>query len=452
MQNVSRKIFYSGLIKFQSILFAVTLVPLLALKIFFWLYPADVGTLINILIFTAFALCIIGGCFYMLTHFSSVDKNLKPVTRLAEVGEMASKVAHDLRGPLSGIHAVIDLLQQNAAEKDFSNITNLLELSSKRLEHVANDLLQKYKGQEEAIARFNLHEVLDELAGEYMAQPGLGDVRFKKLYWRDAIWLDGKHNRLQRAFGNIIKNALEAMAFSGEIALTTELKNGRVLVSIKDTGPGMTHEKGQKLLREGFSEGKKDGNGIGVAFVREVVAEHSGILSLETSPGMGCLFHVNLPFGAGMATEMFEITARTDMPIVVIDDDYTLLEQWRMVLAKEGITAETYACYEEFTLRPACRQAGKAQGERSGTAIIDYHFENSELNGIEIIKKLKEQGFDNLYLCTAEYWKPSLKKEALDLGISICPKPLPKIVIARPEGRSNPDKTGIASSPTAPRN
>ncbi|MEK7084149.1 MAG: response regulator, partial [Patescibacteria group bacterium] len=65
--------------------------------------------------------------------------------------------------------------------------------------------------------------------------------------------------------------------------------------------------------------------------------------------------------------------------------------------------------------------------EKCRTAIIDYHFNNSELNGIEIIAKLREQGFKNLYLCTAEYWKPLLKKQAAELGVAICPKPLPKI-------------------------
>ncbi len=406
------------------------------------------------LLFAAFALCIIGGCFYMLTHFSSVDKNLKPMTHMAEVGEMASKVAHDLRGPLSGIHAVLDYLHQQTKDKTFSDHLNLLELSTNRLENVAGDLLKKYKGEDEEITSFNLHEVLDQLVGEYAAQSLCADVRFQKQYWQDAIWLEGRRNRWQRAFGNLVKNSLEAMGYSGTLILGTMLENHRVQISIRDSGPGMTPEKAKCLLNEGFTDGKKGGHGIGVAFVREVVTEHKGTLMIYTELNRGCEFRIELPF-VGKNAANFTIELLNEEPILIIDDDPSLLQQWRMVLEAQGMKAETYACYEMYAAaHPACPPAvwrEPVEGWRC-TAIIDYHFENSELNGIEIIKRLRERGFTNLYLCTAEYWKPSLKKEAQELGVSICPKPLPKVVIARPEGRSNLEQIEIASSPSAPRN
>jgi len=130
-------------------------------------------------------------------------------------------------------------------------------------------------------------------------------------------------------------------------------------------------------------------------------------------------------------------------PVLVLDDDVGMLEQWRIKLEQHRVTALACTSYENFVEQ-------KIPPKLTRTAIIDYHFDNSELNGVEVIQKLKEQGFDNLYLCTAEYWKPSLKKEALDLGVSICPKPLPKIVVTPllcKEGQGEVDQS-LCSTPS----
>jgi len=61
--------------------------------------------------------------------------------------------------------------------------------------------------------------------------------------------------------------------------------------------------------------------------------------------------------------------------------------------------------------------------------VVDYHFENSDVDGAEIVRRLKQQGFTHLCLCTAEYWKSNVRKKAEELNVPICPKPIPRGVV-----------------------
>ena len=108
--------------------------------------------------------------------------------------------------------------------------------------------------------------------------------------------------------------------------------------------------------------------------------------------------------------------------IVVIDDDPSVQLQWELTLRRKNLEPLSYDSYEDFELKKAERPALRS-------AIIDYHYDNSEVDGFEIIKHLRALGFSNIILCTGEYWKPAVQKRAADIQVAVCPKPLPKIAI-----------------------
>ena len=118
----------------------------------------------------------------------------------------------------------------------------------------------------------------------------------------------------------------------------------------------------------------------------------------------------------------FEMHFKPGEQIVVIDDDASMQLQWELTFRRKQLAPLSYDSYEDFEWK-------KAERPPLRSAVIDFHFDNSELNGFEIISRLRSQGFSNIYLCTGEYWKPIVQKQAKDMKISICPKPLPKIVI-----------------------
>lgn len=361
--------------------------------------------------------------------FDMLDSQVKE----AALGKIATQVAHDIRSPLSSMQAALGYLGNiTIADPKATDVLNLLELSAKRLTGIADDLLKKHKGDgENNKIIFSLHHILDELVGEYQGREEYKDLRFVKAYASQAIQIYGDRAKLQRAFGNIIKNAVEAMENRGAITLSTAKPNGKVEVSITDTGPGIPADKLARILEGGFTEGKKDGHGIGTKVVKEVIMEFGGDITAKSELGKGTAFVIELPLPSvaenqsaqreKTAMESFTLELASDRELVlVVDDDAGLREQWRLILKDHGV--ETILCesYEDVI-----RQ--KIGSTLTQTAIIDYHFDNSEKSGAEVIQYLQGQGFKRLVLCTAEYWKPSVQKLTNDLNAKLCPKPLPKI-------------------------
>lgn len=385
---------------------------------------------------------LLSGMKRMQVNLQTLEEKIREEEKDAKMGQIASHVAHDLAGPLSSVQTALGYLHEHLAEsKKGADAVNLLDLGVKRLKEISRDLLNIQKGVEEKKRLFSLHEVLDELVGEYETQDNFSAVRFVKKYHREAISLLGDRGRFQRAFGNIIKNAVEAMEVCGTVTLVTTTEKGEAVVFIEDDGPGMPPDILQKVLRGGYSGGKENGHGIGMTVVRNTVKEHGGTLTAVSVPGRGSSFCFHLPFpktqslaesdGETDSPGIFRMRHEKGRPIVVIDDDPNFLEQWRLLLERQGISALLFFRYEDFS---GC----KITPALTSTAIVDYHFENSELDGLEVIEKLRKTGFENVYLCTVEYWKPFLKQRTEKLGVPVCPKPLPGIELVYDPGAKPP--------------
>lgn len=344
-----------------------------------------------------------------------------------KLAKVTSQVAHDLRSPLTSLQAVLRHWKETTQTD--SDYLNLLELSVKRIHSIANEVLDRHGPQKPAVKVFSIHRVLDELIGEYSSSHS--GIRFQKSY-DEAISCCGNRDRIQRAFGNIIKNAVEAMQGRGEITIRTSTEDHLGVVVISDQGPGIDPEKLIQVLRGGYSEGKKEGHGIGMTVVRETISEHGGKLEADSQIGVGTTFFVKLPLAESVIIHSPEsveegagalvLSVKPGEQLVVIDDDPSVQLQWELALREQKLEPFVYESYEDYLQKAAQRPLLK-------TAIVDYHYDNSELNGFEIIQKLKQEGFSQLYLCTGEYWKPQIQQQAKEAGAIICPKPIPKLVI-----------------------
>ena len=134
------------------------------------------------------------------------------------LGHITTQVTHDLRGPLSSMEAALGELNKTpSTDPNYPTLLNILNLGSKRLKGIADDLLEKHTPKEKQKVLFSLHRVLDELIGEYQSQERCKEVKFEKENFSTAVALYGEPVKLQRAFGNILKNALEAMEFGFRI-------------------------------------------------------------------------------------------------------------------------------------------------------------------------------------------------------------------------------------------
>ena len=104
-----------------------------------------------------------------------------------------------------------------------------------------------------------------------------------------------ERSRMERAFANLIGNALEAMPGGGEVRITAELQDGSAVVHVEDTGPGIALEIRAQLFQPFVSAGKRNGLGLGLALSRQTVLDHGGDMWVQSAPGRGARFSFRLP-------------------------------------------------------------------------------------------------------------------------------------------------------------
>lgn len=235
---------------------------------------------------------------FLLETIGSQQKLLADIKVDAAIGKMVSQVIHDLASPLHSINVARDyLIKMKTDDPYFSDHMRLLELGSNRLNSVAMGLLDQHKNAVPEKDKFYLHEIVQQLGSEYQLQ--CKDLLLKTELPVKSIALRGSQIALQRAFANIIKNAVEAMEGKGEIEVAAEQREADVHISISDNGPGMSEATLQKILHGGHSEGKSNGHGIGMKVVRETVEDFGGTLSATSVLGVGTKFSITLPLAAG---------------------------------------------------------------------------------------------------------------------------------------------------------
>ena len=93
---------------------------------------------------------------------------------------------------------------------------------------------------------------------------------------------------------NLFKNALEAMPRGGEITVTTRVQGGNVEMVVADTGEGMPPEVAANIFQPYFTT-KAKGTGLGLAISQNIIQEHGGVISVESTPGRGTAFTIRLP-------------------------------------------------------------------------------------------------------------------------------------------------------------
>lgn len=221
--------------------------------------------------------------------------------RLATVGEMAARVAHEVRNPLAIMEVHAELVRRelepggNLAEaRDYLGI---IKGEIRRIARLVESYLRSGRLPAIAPARVELDSLLDATLGALEAELGLRRIRVHRTATGPGPALSGDAEQLGQVFMNLFRNAIEAMPDGGALTIATSRIDGRASVEVADTGPGVAPEDVETIFRP-FHTTKPSGGGLGLALAREIVQAHGGSLTCRRQPGGGC-FVVTLPLPDG---------------------------------------------------------------------------------------------------------------------------------------------------------
>lgn len=239
-----------------------------------------------------------------IAHDISEQKTLQhqilQAERLAIIGKMAAKVAHEIRNPLSSISLNAELLQDEISGydcNDTSEAAALLKSMIREIDRVSaltDEYLQfsRLPVSQPMKASFDeiIRDMKESMDGELKQQNIELDFRPSPVPLRVRI----DRAQFRRAVLNIIRNAIEAMPHGGKIVIWSEQKNEKAVLYIQDTGVGIPEEMIKDIFDPFFTT-KDFGTGLGLAVTQQVVSEHGGQITCSSTVGVGTTFAIELP-------------------------------------------------------------------------------------------------------------------------------------------------------------
>ena len=282
------------------------------------------------------------------TERRRLQEQLIQSEKMSAIGQLIAGVAHDLNNPLASVVGFSDFLAElGDIPPQFAEPLQVIRQEAERAATIVKNLLSFARSQEGERKRQPIGSILEStlalLRNQLMAnkveatlevEPGLPDVE-----------VNG--NQIKQVFVNLINNANQAIAAdapSGRIWVAAKPQRDGVAVSITDSGPGMTEEIAAHVFEPFFTtKGEGEGTGLGLSICQGIVKEHGGRITLDTKPGVGATFTVELP--AGARTPLVEaapppVPEGKQLHILVVDDEPHILYYMRATLESWGHSVE----------------------------------------------------------------------------------------------------------------
>jgi NtrC-family two-component system sensor histidine kinase KinB len=218
--------------------------------------------------------------------------------------DLTSMIFHDLRSPLANVISSLEVLH-SAMQPESETLQPVLAIamrSSRRLSRLVDSLLDLARlnaGKDildvsEASLNTLISEAVDEVKPVADAKSHTLDVKISKRLPKLVFDVD----MIRRAIINLLENAIKFTPSGGQIGVHARRKGGDVIVSVADTGPGISEDEHQRIFEKFARGGQKDrpkGLGLGLSFCKLAIEAHGGRIWVDSEPGQGAVFSFALP-------------------------------------------------------------------------------------------------------------------------------------------------------------
>ncbi|MCS6937436.1 MAG: PAS domain S-box protein [Candidatus Bipolaricaulota bacterium] len=258
--------------------------------------------------------------------------------------EFVSTVSHELRTPLTSIKGYVDLILSGDAgplSPEQEEFLQIVAQNTTRLTHLINDLLDIQKLESGRIefefSEFALEELLKEISQAMRVQAEQKGLNFRTEL-DSGLLVRGDRERLAQVFQNLLSNAIKYTP-SGEVVLTARRREEAIMVSVSDTGIGMSEKDLQRLFQKFYrSENpyvrKVGGTGLGLAITKAILDRHNAKIEVVSQVNQGSTFTVWLP-----ALTPTEPSARR-ATVLVIEDELEIAKLVSKYIQKSGYHSE----------------------------------------------------------------------------------------------------------------
>jgi len=228
-----------------------------------------------------------------VTQVERMKERLERDERLRAMGEMAARIAHEIKNPLGSMELFLSMLQQSKLRKVDRKYVEHVLFGVKAVDRVINNILSYTRPKTLVLQEENLADLVKDTVDFMKVSIKSRDIstRVEILHERRFVF---DPDLMKLVMMNLFANAMDAIEEKGSITIGIKDERGYVVVSVCDDGGGMTEEVRKSLFNPFFTT-KDKGVGLGLFIVYNIVKAHAGYIEVESQPGAGSTFLIYLP-------------------------------------------------------------------------------------------------------------------------------------------------------------
>ncbi|HMJ71600.1 MAG TPA: ATP-binding protein [Cyclobacteriaceae bacterium] len=238
--------------------------------------------------------CCYQGIIHDQTMRKKAEKDMLIAERLSMTGKIARTIAHEVRNPLTNLNLALDQLKDempsdNPSVKVYSDI---IERNANRIEQLIGEMLNSSKPRDLNLELVPVNDVLEETLILTIDRLNLNRMKLERTFAENLPRILVDREKIKIALLNIVINATEAMeAEKGLLRISTELRDGFLIISIADNGKGIPAEEIEKLF-DPFYTGKQGGMGLGLTSTKNILDSHAASVEVTSVPTVGTTFTI----------------------------------------------------------------------------------------------------------------------------------------------------------------
>lgn len=214
--------------------------------------------------------------------------------RMKLLGEMAAQVSHEIRNPLGGIKGFASLLKRDLVQfPEQQKLANYIVEGANTLNRIVGRILHYTRPIQTHLENIDLLLLLTELKQHILADTNINQQNLSVSIecFHKTLFLLLDASLLKSAILNLMVNSIQAMPHGGKLTLTVYCQPSHTILTITDTGTGISQENLSKLYSPFFTT-KPDGNGLGLAEAQKVIQAHGGTIDVTSTIGKGTTFTI----------------------------------------------------------------------------------------------------------------------------------------------------------------
>lgn len=221
-----------------------------------------------------------------ITRIKNMEDNIKKMEAFSMLGELSAGLAHELKNALLPIRLLSDV--DNWTEEDIQVVRSAID----KVNNIVSAMLNFTKPTSGAQGRISPKELFEQWLQVY--EPLIEKKGVKLNVHTQDFTFSTDSYAFGVIFGNLVKNALEAVPYGGSVGVHLEKYDGKVILTVEDNGPGIPAEYREKVF-EPFFTTKSDGTGLGLSLVLKYTYKLGGLIHMHSEEGKGTKFTVEVP-------------------------------------------------------------------------------------------------------------------------------------------------------------